>query len=76
MVRRDHEAGETQRVSYTPKLLKQFDRLTRQLESRNQLMRLDARLIKIPEFIAKHGREVCDEMFAELQRRDRRAGRG
>ena len=55
---------------YTRTLLAEFDLLTLRLSSRNQLVRITARL-RIPEFIKEHGQEVCDAMFEELQRRDR-----
>jgi hypothetical protein len=56
--------------SFTPKLLAEFDRLTLLLESPDQMTRITARLITVPEFVAKHGKIVCDAMFAELQARD------
>lgn len=55
--------------TYTPSLLQKFDRLTNRLSSQNQLERIEARC-DIKEFIAEHGKEVCDEMFAVLQKRD------
>lgn len=58
--------------SFTPKMLEEFDRITLRLSSRDQLTRIDARIIELPEFIAKHGRAVCDAMFEHLQARDER----
>lgn len=56
-------------MSYTPELLKEFDELTKRLSSPNQLTRIDARF-EVGRFEAKHGKEVCREMFEELKRRD------
>ena len=56
-------------MTYTPALLKQFDRLTEKLSSLNQVARIEAR-IDLKKFVAEHGKEVCDEMFAVLQKRD------
>lgn len=36
------------------------------------MTRLNARNVDIPKFIAEHGKEVCDEMFAALQARDKK----
>lgn len=55
---------------YTPAMLAKFDLLTLKLSSRDQMTRINARLRDVPEFVEKHGREVCDAMFEELQRRD------
>lgn len=60
-------------VEWTNDELKEFDRLTKKASSFHQLDRIHARL-EMPKFIAKHGKEKCDAMFAELQRRDRRRG--
>jgi hypothetical protein len=54
---------------YTAAELRQFDRLTEQLSSRNQLDRIHARL-ELPKFIKKYGKEKCDTMFAALKLRD------
>jgi len=50
-------------------LLREFDLLTAKLSSPNQLHRIEARTA-IPKFVEKHGKEVCDAMFAVLQKRD------
>mgnify|MGYP003395362631 CR=1 FL=1 len=55
--------------SYTPALLQRFDRLTNKLSSLRQLDRIEARL-DLKQFISEHGKDVCDEMFAVLQKRD------
>lgn len=54
---------------YTPEMLQEFDRLTRKLSSRDQLQRIEGRTA-MPKFIELHGKDVCDAMFAELQKRD------
>lgn len=56
---------------YTESELKQFDRLTQKLHSRDQLTRIDGRL-KVDAFVREHGKEKCDAMFAVLKRRDKR----
>lgn len=56
-------------AEYTPELLRQFDRITLALSSQNQLSRISARM-DIKAFQEAHGKEVCDAMFAELQKRD------
>lgn len=55
---------------YTPALLRKFDRLTAKLSSPRQMDRIDARVVEVPAFVEKHGKDVCDAMFEELQRRD------
>lgn len=59
-------------AKYTPALLKEFDRLTMKLSSRDQIERIDARTA-MPKFIETHGKDVCDAMFAELQKRDKKS---
>ena len=56
-------------MTYTKDELKEFDRLTNELSSHNQVARIGARM-DIKKFIEKHGKEKCDAMFAELQKRD------
>jgi hypothetical protein len=51
-------------------MLRKFDRLTKMLSSIHQTVRMDARFKYVPEFVAKHGQGVCDEMFKVLQERD------
>jgi hypothetical protein len=41
------------------------------MSSLDQMTRINARL-DVRAFQAKHGKEVCDAMFEELQRRDRK----
>ena len=64
----------TDKPLYTPALLRKFDRLTMKLSSRDQMERVDARLIGIPNFIKEHGKEVCDAMFEVLKKRDAKRG--
>jgi hypothetical protein len=59
-------------AKYSKKLLAEFDRLTSRLSSLNQLERIEARL-EMPRFVEKHGKEVCDAMFAVLTKRDNRS---
>ena len=54
--------------SYTPALLKQFDRLTMKLSSRDQLKRIEARC-DLAKFEQEHGKEVCNAMFEVLRKR-------
>jgi hypothetical protein len=57
--------------TYSPELLRKFDILTLRMSSLDQMTRINARL-DVRAFQAKHGKEVCDAMFEELQRRDRK----
>jgi len=50
-------------------MIAEFERLSDMSSSQDQMDRINARL-EFPKFIEKHGRELCDEMFAELKRRD------
>jgi hypothetical protein len=59
--------------NYTDTILRKFDRLTRMLSSQNNLERIEAR-IEVHKFVKEHGKEVCDEMFAVLKRRDEKRG--
>lgn len=72
-VRPAHLTGERMKP-YTEAELKRFDRLTQKLSSDNQLARIEARLA-IPKFIAEHGKEKCDVMYAVLRERDKKRGR-
>ena len=56
---------------YDAALLRQFDRLTASLHSNDNLTRITARL-DLKVFTERHGKDVCDAMFAELQRHDKR----
>lgn len=55
---------------YTAEELRRFDRITMQLSSRSQVARIEARM-DIKRFVAEHGQEKCDAMFAHLQKRDK-----
>lgn len=57
-------------TTYTAEELREFDLLTSEQSSQHQLVRIKARMA-VKAFIAEHGREKCDAMFAELQKRDR-----
>lgn len=56
-------------AEYTKEELAEFNRLTNKLSSLNQMHRIEARL-DMPKFVEKHGKEKCDAMFVELQRKD------
>lgn len=60
-------------MAYTPELLAEFDRLTMQLSSLNNLQRIKARLA-ISAMKKEHGKDVLDEMFAVLRQRDETNG--
>lgn len=62
------------KASYTRKMLKEFDELTNMLSSPHQMTRHEGRFA-IPKFVKKHGQLVCDAMFHELQKRDKKRGR-
>jgi hypothetical protein len=51
---------------WTAKELKEFDKLIRNVSSFNQLTRIAARL-GMSKFVAEHGKEKCDAMFAYLE---------
>jgi len=55
---------------YTPDELLVFDELTALQSSQNQMTRIAARMA-VKKFVEEHGKEKCDAMFAELQKRDR-----
>lgn len=58
---------------FTRAQLAQFDQLTLQVSSRNQRVRLNARL-GMKQFVESHGAEACDAMFATLRKRDEKRG--
>lgn len=62
------------KAPYTAKELAEFDRITRRMCSLNQMARIEGR-VECRKFEAEHGKEKCDAMFAELQRRDKAGGR-
>ena len=51
--------------TYTKKEFKEFDKLTWDTGSRDQMTRLRARLA-LRLFIEKHGQEKCDLMFTDI----------
>lgn len=60
---------------YTKELLKEFDRLTMKACSQNQMDRIGAHF-DMGRFVEKHGKEVCDAMFAELKAKDEAKSKG
>lgn len=52
-------------ITWTPEELREFDRITKQMASRDQMDRIRGR-IGIKPFVEKHGKEKCDAMFAHL----------
>ncbi|WP_316173549.1 MULTISPECIES: hypothetical protein [unclassified Bradyrhizobium] len=58
-------------ASYTPEELAEFDRLTREMSSTDQVTRIMGRL-HTSKFGSSHGKAKCDAMFAELKRREAR----
>ena len=54
---------------WSAKVFAEFERLSDMSGSQDQMERIEARLAFGP-FIEKHGRKLCDEMFAELKRID------
>lgn len=54
---------------YTAAEFTQFDRLTRNTSSQNQLTRIKARL-DLTAFIKEHGKEKCDIMWVAIQAKD------
>jgi hypothetical protein len=58
-------------ISFTQEELDEFDMLTSANSSPHQVERIMARL-DLRKFVAEHGKEKCDAMFAEIQARDRK----
>ncbi len=54
---------------WTAEVFTEFERLSDMSGSQDQMERIKARLAW-SAFIKNHGRELCDEMFLELKRRD------
>lgn len=54
-------------MDYSKDELREFERLVDMASSRDQMERIEARLGQ-REFVAKHGKEKCDAMWAEIQR--------
>ena len=61
--------------TFTDAELREFDRLTMGLSSRDQMTRIRARL-DLKEYVAEHGKDKCDAIFTELAKREvRKASR-
>jgi hypothetical protein len=54
-------------ITWTAEELAEFDRLIGLVSSRDQMTRLSARIKDMPDFIAEHGKEKCDAMWAHLE---------
>ena len=52
---------------WTKEDLREFKKLVDMSGSRNQMMRIEAR-IQMPKFIEKHGQEKCDAMWAHINK--------
>lgn len=57
--------------AFTKAELKDFDLLTARTGSRDQVTRILARS-QLKAFVASHGKEKCDAMFAELTKKAER----
>ena len=55
-------------MKHTKAELARFDRLTRMCSSLRQMDRIEGRLA-LKKFVAEHGKEKCEAMFAVLQKR-------
>ena len=67
------QAEETLRArqpAWTTDEFKAFEKLVDGTSSRNQVVRISARL-DMNTFVAAHGKEKCDAMFAELTKNDK-----
>lgn len=62
----------TDLIAYTEDELKTFDLLCETTASRDQVERICGRL-KLRDFVKEHGRPKCDAMYAELDRRQKKA---
>lgn len=58
---------------YTPEMLAEFDHITSRACSPDQVKRIEGRMA-VSRFVAQHGKDACDAMFAELKKRDARRG--
>lgn len=56
-------------ISWSAKELAEFEELVDGVGSRSQLERISCRL-DMNKFVAKHGKEKCDAMFAFILKRD------
>ncbi|ELQ8317587.1 TPA: hypothetical protein L6A34_31420 [Pseudomonas aeruginosa] len=51
---------------WTKTEITEFDKLVDAVSSRDQVKRIEARM-DMSSFVAKHGKEKCDAMFAHLE---------
>lgn len=51
---------------WTKAEITEFDKLVDAVSSRDQVKRIEARM-DMSSFVAKHGKEKCDAMFAHLE---------
>lgn len=56
--------------TWTPEDLKEFDRLTHRVSSRDQVTRIEAGL-DLSAFVTQHGQAKCEAMFAHLTRNEK-----
>lgn len=63
--------GMRKKQSYTQAMLRAFDDLTQRESGPNGHDRVLARL-ELRKFVDTHGKAVCDEMFAVLQKQDKK----
>lgn len=54
--------------NWTKEELKEFDRLSWESSSRDQVERISGRM-ELSAFVKKHGEEKCDAMFAFLMKK-------
>ena len=55
--------------TWTDDEIAEFDRLTLEMSSRDQVIRINGRM-DMNRFVDKHGRAKCDAMFEEIKRRE------
>lgn len=55
---------------WTSKEFEEFNLLTYKTGSRDRVARIEGR-IAMKKFIDKHGKEKCDAMWAEIQKREK-----
>lgn len=53
-------------MKYTKEMFHEFDKLADDQTSRHNLVRIQSR-VRMRAFIKKHGREVCDVMWADAE---------
>ena len=56
-------------IKWTKSEMKEFDRLSWQSCSRDQVERIKGRL-DLKAFVIKHGKEKCDAMWADIQNKE------